>query len=96
MIQTTLELYDKTEKSEVYHSLEALGIIKNQKNKILTILWDLEPHDSEEFLKAGIKQYNARIKELREDDGYEIPCFRTGSGLKFFFRLQTRTRRWNQ
>jgi hypothetical protein len=90
-IQTTLDNYN--EELNVYLSLKDCGYIDNHKSQILLALWDLKPHTSDEVSVLGGKQYNARILELRRD-GWDIVSAR--SGLKFFFELKSRSRRWEK
>ena len=90
MVQTTLENYTRTDVS-LYDALKSCGYVDNHKLQILSALWDLETHNSDEIAKLGGKQYNARILELRRD-GWKIINFR--SGLKSFFKLENRDRRW--
>jgi hypothetical protein len=50
------------------------GLVVTQHQKILSILWDGQPHGAWEFTHEypRVMQYNARIKELRRR-GFHIP-----------------------
>ena len=92
MVQTTLDNFQDDVSVSIYQILKDTGYIDNHKAQILTALFDLKAHSSDEIASLGGKQYNARILELRRD-GWDIVSVR--SGLKFFFKLQSKTRRWN-
>ena len=71
-----------------YMTLEEIGYIDNHKTRILGLLWDLEEHPSDEVVKVGGKQYNARVLELRRE-GWKIVAIRK-SATSFNFQLLER------
>jgi hypothetical protein len=76
---------------DLYKELESSGYVDNYKARVLKLLWDLELHESDDVVRQGGKQYNARINELRKE-GWNIVSVRQGK--KFKFQLQSREQRW--
>ena len=56
----------------------------NQRNQILSLLKE-RPCNCHDFMKAGIAQYNARIKELRDIYGHDV-VFEYEKGKMFVLR----------
>jgi hypothetical protein len=91
-IPTHLQQYFiETEDDDLYTALKQCGYIDSHKQQILKVLWDMQAHPNDEVVRAGGKQYNARILELRRD-GWDIVCRRIGQ--KYCFQLKSNERRW--
>lgn len=82
-MQLSLEKY--TESQAWREHLKRLGYIESKKAEILFLLWDLNFHNTKQVNEAGGSQYNARIKELR-NEGWDIDSEKLANG-EWGFRL---------
>ena len=75
-----------TNPDELFREKVLSGEVKSQQEKILEVFKDGNYHNCKEFLRLGIAQYGARIKELRWM-GYKIRNDYDKKKKKPFFRL---------